>query len=80
LYYYVWRTVFDMHTKVNFSVYYHTVSMFISNLESTGGPRYMRSFYLRIRVNAIEKWPFFLEPILQFTVIVGLFICEFIIC
>jgi len=25
----------------------------------TGGPRYMRSFYLRIRVYAIEKWPFF---------------------
>jgi len=26
---------------------------------STGGPRYMQSFYLRIRVYAIEKWPFF---------------------
>jgi hypothetical protein len=46
---------------------------------STGGSRYMRSFYLQICVCAIEKWPFFLEPILLFTVIVGLFICEFII-
>ncbi len=25
----------------------------------TGGPRYMRSFYMRFRVYAIEKWPFF---------------------
>jgi hypothetical protein len=25
---------------------------------STGGPRYMRPFYLRFRVCAIEKWPF----------------------
>ncbi len=25
---------------------------------STGGPRYMRSFYLRFHVYAIEKWPF----------------------
>jgi len=24
----------------------------------TGGPRYMRSFYLRIRVYGIEKWSF----------------------
>jgi len=30
----------------------------------TAGPRYMRSFYMRFRVYAIEKWPFFLEPIL----------------
>ncbi len=32
--------------------------------ECTGGPRYMRSFYLRFRVYAIEKLAFFLEPIL----------------
>ncbi len=25
---------------------------------NTGGPRYMRSFYLQIRVYAIKKWPF----------------------
>jgi len=25
---------------------------------STGSPRYMRPFYLRFRVCAIEKWPF----------------------
>jgi len=25
---------------------------------STGGPRYMRSFYLQFWVYAIEKWPF----------------------
>ncbi len=25
----------------------------------TGGPRYMRSFYLRFRVYAIQKWHFF---------------------
>ncbi len=33
----------------------------------TGGPRYMRSFYLWIRVSAIENWPFFcnLSPNLQ---------------
>jgi len=24
----------------------------------TGGPRYIRSFYLRIPVYAIQKWPF----------------------
>ncbi len=29
-----------------------------SMITNTGGPRYMRSFYLRIRVYAIEKWPF----------------------
>jgi hypothetical protein len=29
----------------------------------------MRSFYLRFRLYAIQKWPFFLEPILLFTVI-----------
>jgi len=28
------------------------------NISSTGGPRYMRSFYLRFCVYAIEKWPF----------------------
>jgi len=26
---------------------------------NTGRPRYMRSFYLRFRVYAIQKWPFF---------------------
>jgi len=26
---------------------------------STGGPRYMRSFYLRFHKYVIEKWPFF---------------------
>jgi hypothetical protein len=33
----------------------------------TGGPLYMRSFYLRIRVSAIANWPFFwnLSPNLQ---------------
>jgi len=25
----------------------------------TGGPRYMRSFYLQFRIYAIRKWPFF---------------------
>ncbi len=25
----------------------------------TGGPRYMRSFYMRFRIYAIEKWSFF---------------------
>jgi len=29
----------------------------------TGGPHCMRSFYLRFCVYAIEKWPFFLEPV-----------------
>jgi len=27
--------------------------------QNTGGPHYMRSFYLQIHVYAIEKWPFF---------------------
>jgi len=27
--------------------------------KSTGGPRYMRTFYLRFRVYSIPKWPFF---------------------
>jgi len=49
-------------------------------MPSTGSPRYMRSFYLQFCIYAIRKWPFFLEPILKFTVILGLFICEFIIC
>jgi len=26
---------------------------------NTGGPRYMRSFYLQFRIYAIQKWPFF---------------------
>jgi len=30
----------------------------LNDLKYTGGPRYMRSFYLRICVYAIEKWPF----------------------
>jgi len=30
----------------------------ISIILSTGGPRYMQSFYLRISLYAIEKWPF----------------------
>jgi len=25
----------------------------------TGGPRYMQTFYLRFRVYAIQKWPFY---------------------
>jgi len=29
-----------------------------SKLVSTGGPHYMRSFYLRIHVYAIDKWLF----------------------
>jgi len=29
---------------------------------TTGGPRYMRSFYLQFRVYAIQKWPFFWDP------------------
>ena len=33
----------------------HTYSHTFTN---TGGPRYMRSFYLRFCVYAIEKWPF----------------------
>jgi len=42
----------------------------------SGGPHYMRSLYLLI---SVLKNGLFLEPILSFTVIVGLFICEFII-
>ncbi len=49
------------------------------SIYSTGGPRYIRSFYLQICVYAIENDPF-LEPILYFMVIFGLFICEFVIC
>ena len=48
--------------------------------ENIGGPHYMRSFYLRICVYAIENDPFFIEPILNFMVILGLFICKFVIC
>jgi len=29
------------------------------DFHSTGGPPYMRSFYLRFHVYAIQKWPFF---------------------
>ncbi len=32
--------------------------VFIQTIESTGGPRYLRSFYLRFHAYAIEKWPF----------------------
>jgi hypothetical protein len=31
------------------------------NSLNTGSPCYMLSFYLRIRINSIEKWPFFLN-------------------
>ncbi len=47
---------------------------------STGGPRYMRSFYLQIWCICNCKLTIFLERIRKFTVIIGLFICKFIIC
>jgi len=34
------------------------VKSWLLRLISTGGPRYMRPFYLRFHVYAIEKWPF----------------------
>ncbi len=47
---------------------------------STGGPHYMRSFYLGFHVSSIPNWPIFWNVSPHFTVILGLFICEFIIC
>jgi len=47
--------------------------------KSTDSPYYMQSFYLQFRVYAIQKWSFFLEPILLYTVILGLFICKFVL-
>jgi hypothetical protein len=37
--------------------------------QSTGGPRYIRSFYLRNRVSAIGNTPFFWNVSLQITII-----------
>jgi len=34
-------------------------SGYIQIFIDTGSPRYMRSFYLRFRVYAIQKWPLF---------------------
>ncbi len=51
----------------------------LQSVSDTVGPRYSRSFYLRFRLFAVQKLPFFEEPILQFQPYIGLFIREFVI-
>jgi len=66
----------QFQAQLNFSDPRENVRLHYS---STGGPRYMRSFYLRFLVYEIEKWPFSGT----YRLIYGnpwSFICEFIIC
>jgi len=45
--------------RIDFMQWMNVCSLLNLWKDNTGGPRYMLSFYLRIRVYANEKWPFF---------------------
>jgi len=51
----IWCYGIDIFLKSQISV------VKVANMSNayTGGPRYMRSFYLWFRIYAIQKWPFF---------------------
>ncbi len=46
--------------------------------KTTGGPRYMRSFYLPIRLSAIANWPFFWKVTPNLQSFLVFFKCKFL--
>jgi hypothetical protein len=58
---YCYNTKTKLHNNISGVLFYFTKSnqIICSVGFDTGSPHYMQSFYLQIRINAIEKWPFF---------------------